>query len=71
MVREYPPYNFPYAGRVYNDSLGNVGSFGDYWSRTAFSSNNAYVLDFGSSVVLPTYFANRYLGYSIRCVATT
>lgn len=64
-------YNFPYAGRVYNDSLGNVGSFGDYWSRTACSDTRAYTLSFNSSSVNPANDGDRYVGRSIRCVATT
>jgi len=63
--------NFPYAGRVYNGSLGGVGSEGTYWSRTAYSANYAYLLWFYSSNVNPALNDNRYLGYPVRCVATT
>jgi len=59
------PYNFPYAGGVYNSSLSDVGSYSVYWSRTAHSVTSAYDLDFNSSGV---YLAN---GRSIRCVATS
>ena len=68
------PYNFPYAGYVYNSSLDYVGSLGSYWSRTVYSSNsqNAYLLVFSSSAVDPANRRNgRYDGFSIRCVATT
>ena len=68
------PYNFPYAGDVYNGSLIGVGSFGGYWSRTVTSSNSqgAYYLGFYSSDVDPARNnLDRYLGFSIRCVATT
>ena len=66
-------YNFPYAGHVNSGSLGNVGSFGLYWSRTVYSSGSqsAYGLGFVSSSAGPAYFNYRYLGFSIRCVATT
>jgi len=65
------PYNFPYAGDIYNGSLYYVGSYGLYWSRTAVSSTLAYLLDFSSSAVYPAYSDGRYYGFSIRCVATT
>ena len=81
MVREYPPYNFPYAGYVLDGHLigyeyaraPNPDSpEGYYWSRTASSSNNAYRLVFNSSNVYPANgSANRYYGFSVRCVATT
>ena len=63
------PYNFPYAGNVYNGSLDGVGSYGVYWSRTADSSTNAYYLLFGSSGVNPAFYNYRYVGRSVRCVA--
>ena len=65
------PYNFPYAGYVYNGSLDGVGSYGFYWSRTANSADYAYNLYFRSSNVYPAINGNRYSGLSIRCVATT
>ena len=66
------PYSFPYAGSVGYSALGNVGSIGDYWSRTANTSNqqNAHILFFGQTNVNPTANYNRYIGYSVRCVAT-
>jgi len=64
------PYNFPYAGSVDNGSLNNVGSYGRYWSRTAYSTKLAYHLYFVSTDVYPASSLSRYLGYSIRCVAT-
>lgn len=59
----------PAAG--YRDtSLNNAGSNGNYWSRSLNSgnSNNAYVLDFNSSSVLPSNNNNRYYGQSVRPV---
>jgi len=66
-----PRCNFPYAGYVNNSSLNDAGSQGDYWSRTAVSAGNAYYLWFYSSNVYPANNLNRYVGFSIRCVATT
>ncbi len=65
------PYNFPYAGYVDNGSLYNVGSDGVYWSRTANSTNYAYILYFYSSTVYPASNGTRYVGRSVRCVATS
>ena len=65
------PYNFPYAGRVLNSSLSNVGSDGFYWSRTAYSADSAYLLYFHSSTVNPASSSNRCLGFSVRCVAVS
>ncbi len=65
------PYNFQLAGRVYNGSLGNVGSNGHYWSSTASSSIDTYYLYFSSSNVNPSNYRNfgRYYGVPVRCVA--
>ena len=65
------PYNFPYAGHVLNGSLDYVGSYGNYWSRTAKSGTVAYDLFFSSSNVGPAYNDYRYNGFPVRCVATT
>lgn len=63
--------NFPYAGGVYDSSLGDVGSYGNYWSRTVYSSSSqaAYLLSFDSSGTNPAGYSNRYNGWSVLCVA--
>lgn len=63
-------HNFPYAGHVDNSSLYDVGSVGNYWSRTANSAGSAYYLDFDSSYIGSVDNNLRYRGFSIRCVAT-
>ncbi len=64
------PYLFPAAGRVDNGSLGYAGSFGSYWSSTAYSDANAYLLDFNSGGFAPGTSGNpRRNGFSVRCVA--
>ena len=65
------PYNFPYAGYVNYSSHSSVSTWGYYWLRTASSSTYAYYLYFNSSYVGPADGNSRYLGFSIRCVATT
>ena len=61
---------FPAAGRCYNGSVGNVRSFGYYWSSSVYSSNvhNAYYLKFLSSGVLWQGNYNRFDGFSVRGV---
>ncbi len=63
---------FPAAGLVNGDGLYNSGSYGYYWSSTVYSSNvsRAYDLFFNSGGVSPAHFSNRYLGFSVRCVAS-
>lgn len=39
-----------------------------YWSRTAYSSTNAYYLAFSSSALYPADYSLRYFGYSVRLV---
>ncbi len=65
------PYNFPYAGYVYNGVLGDVGGQGDYWSRTIYSgdSQQAYRLVYNRVGIDPSHYYARYDGFSIRCVA--
>ncbi len=59
---------FPTAGIVGGGSLDRVGSWGYYWSSTASDINGAYGLYFNSSDV-GTLSANRYSGFSVRCIA--
>ena len=63
------PYYFIPAGFALSGSLGNAGIDGDYWSSTASSSLNAYILYFYSSSVNPSVNRNRYSGQSVRCLA--
>ena len=61
---------FPAAGCRSNSSgsLSSVGSGGDYWSATPFSTNRGRVLYFGSSYWYWTDY-NRAYGCSVRPVA--
>ena len=65
------PLNFPYAGRVdgYNGSLGDVGSYGVYWSSTPDGGSFGYFLYFDSSCVKPSIGgSSRYPGLPVRCL---
>ena len=67
--RKYP-VNFVYSGYVYNGSVYYRGSYGSYWSSTAYSID-AYFLQFNSSEVYPGTRSNfKYGGEAIRCVAS-
>ena len=67
-LRAYPN-NFVYSGLFGNSSAGSRGSYGNYWSSTAYNSSRAYYLHFDSSGVTPgTGSYNKYRGYSVRCV---
>lgn len=60
---------WPAAGHYFGSSSNSVGSFGGYWSSTAYSGSNAYDLDFYSNLFRPAYANYKYNGYSVRCVA--
>lgn len=67
-LRVYPA-NFVYSGYFGGSSALDRGSYGSYWSSTAFNSNYAYYLLFNSSLVGPgTGNRTKYLGSSVRCV---
>ncbi|MDO5321775.1 MAG: hypothetical protein Q4F39_05260, partial [Bacteroidia bacterium] len=58
----------PAAGYRTNSGIGNVGSYGFYWSSSAVDSDYAYYVFFRNSLVLPVYKEYRFSGYSVRLV---
>lgn len=58
---------FPAAGDVGGGSLSGRGSYGDYWSRSFYSSSHAWKLIFNSSV-RRVDTNSRYNGFSVRAV---
>ena len=58
----------PAAGYVRETSFRDVGSYGRYWSGTAYSSTRAYGLYFNSGGVYAQSNYYRYHGYSVRPV---
>ncbi|MDR1881299.1 MAG: hypothetical protein LBR26_00755, partial [Prevotella sp.] len=60
--------SFPASGYRYSGSLGNVGSFGSYWSSTILSGTTAISLGFDSSGVYLLLSNNRTSGLSTRCI---
>ena len=70
-IRSYPN-NFLYSGYVNSGSVYYRGSYGNYWSSTAYSNNNAYYLGLGSANVDPGTSSNyKYFGRTIRCLASS
>ena len=59
---------FPAAGYGNGASLDNRGTYGYYWSASWNSSDNAYYLLFGSSIVSPQSGYYRVIGISVRAV---
>ena len=59
------------SGGVLSGSLWYAGYYGYYWSSTAGSSTySAYNLYFSSGSVSPSGNRYRYLGFSVRCLAS-
>ena len=69
-ITQSPLYFHP-SGYVSSGSLRLAGSYGFYWSSTAYSSTSyAYNLAFDSRNVAPTGYNYRYYGRSVRCLAS-
>jgi uncharacterized protein (TIGR02145 family) len=62
------PLKLPMAGfrSSSNGSLGNVGTFGSYWSSTVSSTNSRYLGFFSSNAGM--YTDGRAFGFSVRCL---
>ena len=62
----------PAAGWRNEATVNSVGSYGAYWSSTAYDTNNARHLSIssngGSYTVNPTSYNGRSSGYSVRLV---
>ena len=58
----------PAAGYFYGKSSDFVGSYGNYWSGTAYSSTHAYYLNVYIGNVSPQNYYSRHYGWSIRPV---
>ena len=70
-IRSYPN-NFLYSGLVYSGSVSGRGSGGYYWSSTAYNVSYAYGLYLYSTNVYPgTYYFSKYIGRTIRCLASS
>ena len=63
------PVNFTLSGGVNSSSHYGQGSNSYYWSSKVGSSTNAYYLRLNASSVYPAQNSNKYLGFSVRCIA--
>ena len=69
-LRAYPN-NFLYSGYFNTSSAYNRGSYGRYWSSSAYGSDYSYRLTLDSSRAYPgTDVYDKYYGSSIRCTAS-
>ena len=62
---------FPAAGERYNNTFGDLGSYGQFWSRTLYDdiySYSAVMLFFYLDDHKGHYGNNRYLGFPVRAV---
>lgn len=64
------PLAFVRSGYVHlgNGYVSDTGYIGDYWSRTAGSSTNAYSLGMSPTNVNPSSSHYRWLGFPLRCL---
>ena len=62
------PNNFLYSGNFSDSSASGRGTHGIYWSRSAYSSNNSYAMRLDSMALFSSTSANKYGGYSVRCL---
>ena len=63
----------PAAGERYNNSIGDLGTYGQYWSRTLYSvgdiySYSAFILFFYLDDHKGYYGNDRYIGFPVRAV---
>ena len=58
----------PAAGYRPGSTVGNLGTYGYYWSATPRETSGAYYVSFSSSYLDPENSGSRRLGYSVRLV---
>ena len=64
------PNNFLYSGRANGSDVYDRGSYGSYWSSSAYDADYAYRLYLYSSELHPGTGGNyKYYGFTVRCVA--
>lgn len=68
-IRSFPN-NFLYSGQILDTFSSSRGSYGNYWSKTSRASdyNTTYHLRLGNTSIDPSSQADRYAGFSVRCM---
>ena len=64
----------PAAGERYNNTSGDLGTFGQFWSRTLYDDNHSYsavILFFYLDDHKGNYGNERYIGFPVRAVRIT
>lgn len=62
----------PVLSGYYNGgSLSETGSFGAWWSATAFISSNQCSLSYNGSSLTTSYTLSKLYGYSVRCIRSS
>ena len=59
---------FLLSGYYYTGGAGYLGSNGSYWSRTAYSAQDAHNLNLHTSNVGPGGSRSKSYGFAVRCV---
>ena len=67
-IRSFPN-NFLFSGRLAASTTENRGRDGGYWSRSAYTYTDPYVLFFQSTNLYPSTHYNKGNGYGVRCLA--
>ena len=60
--------NLPLSGHFRDNSTGNQGESGSFWSSTRKDDENVYDLLLGTITARPSNYHYRYSGYSVRCI---
>ena len=60
---------FLLSGLYFTGGASNRGSYGNYWSRTAYSAQYARSLYVNTSSVYPANYNDKYSGFAVRCIA--
>ena len=68
---EATPLQFLRAGQYGGGTLYDDGAYGAYWSSTASTAANGYVLSYDTGATFPQRLdaSVKYTGFSVRCVA--
>ena len=60
-----------YSGRYNYGSLYSTGSYGYWWSSTAYNSNYQYILGYSSGSLLANDYDYKRIGDSVRCIRSS
>ena len=62
------PLSLVRAG-YYSGGVGYVDAYGYHWSSMAYDNNYARYFRFNGTEVYPWNYSDKYVGYSVRCLA--